>query len=229
MSQRHHAAVNGLTLEYLSDGPADAPVVVLVHGHGASAEDWTTIMDRLAPDHRVYALTLRGHRGSDWARDYTMDTYAADIAGFVTGLGLTEVTLVGHSLGGIACALAAQRRPSWLTRLVLEDAPIPSPGWFQRDLPERPTEFDHDWDRVAPQLNEALVDPDPRWWDELSNIAVPTLSVGGGPDSGFPQHNILGLGEAIPDFRAEVVEVGHLVHADAPDRFVTVLRTFLAG
>lgn len=227
MRERLQVNVNGLTLSYVVDGPEDAPTVLLVHGHGASAEDWFDVMDGLKPDHRVYAMTMRGHQGSAWAAEYSLDLFASDIIGFAEALGLERVTLVGHSMGGIASVLAAQRRPSWLSRLVLEEAPVPYPGWFTRDMPQRPDDPGNDWDNIAPMLNDSLVNPEPQWWEDLPDIEVPTLGIGGGQLSAFPQRNIVGLGDRIRGFRAETIEVGHLVHADAPDRFLAVLRNFL--
>lgn len=227
MRERRHLTVNGLTLAYVADGPAEAPVVVLVHGHGASAEDWDVVMDDLRTDHRVYALTLRGHHGSDWPGEYSFELYASDIDRFATTLGLARVTLVGHSMGGIAAVLLAQRRPGWLSRLVLEEAPIATPGWMTREPIPRPDTATNDYDNTEPVIREYINTADPRWWERLTDIAVPTLAVGGGEQSGFPQHNIIGVADRVLDGRAATIPVGHLVHDAAPTEFVKVLRDFL--
>ncbi|MGH8881029.1 MAG: alpha/beta fold hydrolase [Stackebrandtia sp.] len=229
MREQHTVNVNGLTLSYVVDGPETAPAVVLVHGHGADADDWSAIVDDLARDHRVHALTQRGHHGSDWAPEYSFAHSAADIAGFVSALGLDEVVLVGHSLGGIAAVFTARRRPSWLSKLVLEETPVPTPGWFSRVPPTRPEAATNDWDHIAPKLEHELMNPDPGWWPGLAAIDVPTLVIAGGEESGFPQHNITGVDAVIPNCHVETIPVGHLVHAAAPQRFLAVLRDFLAS
>lgn len=227
MRQQSTVNVNGLTLTFQADGPIGAPVVLLVHGHGGSAADWHVVMDDLKADHRVYAPTLRGHEGSDWPGEYSFELYGSDLDRFVETLGLSRVTLVGHSMGGIAAALLAQRRPAWLARLVLEEAPIPTPGWMTREVIPRPDEATNDWEHTEAVVRDFINEANPQWWDRLADIAVPTLAIGGGEDSGFPQHNVVGVADRIPDGRAATIAVGHLVHDAAPEEFLKVLRDFI--
>ena len=86
-------------LAYVDRG-AGRPVV-LVHGWSLGAAIWSLQVDWLAARGlRVVAYDKRGHGGSDKpADDYDMDTLAADLAAVLDQLDLTEVTLVGHSMG----------------------------------------------------------------------------------------------------------------------------------
>src|SRR5690242_15227963 len=55
--------------------------VVLLHGLGGSAANWTEVLDRLVPGHRVLALDLPGHGGSDpLPRGASVDDYADAVA-----------------------------------------------------------------------------------------------------------------------------------------------------
>jgi pimeloyl-ACP methyl ester carboxylesterase len=66
----------------------------------------------------------RGHGESDKPeRGYTMDDFAADVDAFVKALGLGEVTLVGHSSGGLIAQRVALDYPQRVGRLVLIGAP----------------------------------------------------------------------------------------------------------
>jgi 3-oxoadipate enol-lactonase len=90
--------VNGLSLavEVRGEGPA----VLFIHGYPLDRSIWAhqiAALDgwcRIAPD-------LRGMGESD-APDlgYSMETYAADLAGLLDLLGVDEVVLVGLSMGG---------------------------------------------------------------------------------------------------------------------------------
>ena len=228
MRERKQVEANEITISYLVDGPADAPVVVLVHGHGGLAEDWHQVLDDLSADHRVYAMELRGHGHSTWAKQYSLELFAGDVSGFVAALGLSDLVLVGHSLGGIAAVLAAEARPVWLSKLVLEDAPVPRPGWMRREMPPRPAEpQSHDWDNTTPAITRQFNRPDPAWWQDLSRINVPTLAILGGPTSHLPQQNLIGAAERIPNAEIETINVGHLIHDVAPQEYLRLLRKFV--
>ena len=62
---------------------------------------------------------------------------AEDVLGFLDECGLDDVTLVGHSMGGMVAYLVAIQQPHRVERLVVEDAPPP----YRRRLacsPDRP-------------------------------------------------------------------------------------------
>ncbi|WP_431818145.1 alpha/beta fold hydrolase [Gordonia jacobaea] len=76
--------------------------VIFSHGWPLSADAWDVEMKLLA-DHGYCAIAhdRRGHGRSEqtWTGN-DMDTYAADLAGLVDALDLTDISLVGHSTGG---------------------------------------------------------------------------------------------------------------------------------
>jgi pimeloyl-ACP methyl ester carboxylesterase len=62
----------------------------------------------LAGRFRVLAIDLPGHGEATAARDaWTVAGYGEDVAGLIRGLDLTEVVLVGHSMGGPVSLKAA--------------------------------------------------------------------------------------------------------------------------
>jgi pimeloyl-ACP methyl ester carboxylesterase len=76
-------------------------------------------------------LTLTGLRPDDDSRTVasaTLDTHADDVVNLVRRAGLTNVTLVGHSYGGMVIAAAADRAGDRVTRLVHLDAYVPRDG-----------------------------------------------------------------------------------------------------
>jgi pimeloyl-ACP methyl ester carboxylesterase len=78
------------------------PAVVLVHGWPLSADSWETQHLALAEaGFRVVAYDRRGFGRSDkpWT-GYDYDTFADDTAAVVQALGLTDISLVGFSMGG---------------------------------------------------------------------------------------------------------------------------------
>ena len=85
---------------YYEDHGSGRPVV-LIHGYPLSGRGW----DRQVPfllDHgyRVITYDRRGFgQSSQPATGYDYDTFAADLRTLLTTLDLTDVTLVGHSMG----------------------------------------------------------------------------------------------------------------------------------
>jgi abhydrolase domain-containing protein 6 len=93
-----------------SEGGSGEPVV-LVHGFGASADNWNRFAGRLAKRYRVIAPDLPGWGESTRidAESYAYPQQVERLRQFLRLLGLQRVHLVGHSMGGfIVSAYAAQ-------------------------------------------------------------------------------------------------------------------------
>ena len=94
------------------EGGRGEPLLVLLHGMGATGDvwgAWRPLLARRWPG-RWLAPDLPGHGGSPPLAAYTFDGFAAAVAGIVPpGAG---VVVLGHSLGGVVgLALASGRFP----------------------------------------------------------------------------------------------------------------------
>jgi pimeloyl-ACP methyl ester carboxylesterase len=224
--QRVDVTVNGVRLACYVSGPDDAPPLVLLHGLTGQANTWNVVGARFAEHFRVYAVDMRGHGESDRPGDYSFEGMAQDVSGLLDQLGLDQVDLLGHSMGGTVAYLIAEQQPSRIRKLVLEDTPPPSP--IGRAVPERPAEqpTDFDW-AVVPGIFRQLNDPDPVWWDRLGEITAPTLIVSGGATSHVPQDKVAEAAARIPDATIHEIPVGHRIHASRPEEFAEVVLGFL--
>jgi non-heme chloroperoxidase len=85
---------------YYEDHGTGAPVV-LIHGYPLSSRAWDKqVPVLLEAGHRVITYDRRGFGGSSQpASGYDYDTFAADLDTLLAKLDLTDVTLVGHSMG----------------------------------------------------------------------------------------------------------------------------------
>jgi non-heme chloroperoxidase len=112
---------SGLVLHYVVQGDPKGPVVVLAHGIGDSWHSWELVLPHVPKTFRTYAITLRGHGLSDHPpTGYSRADFGADVSGFLSGLGLEKVCLVGHSLGSFAAQEAATGKEARrISRLVL--------------------------------------------------------------------------------------------------------------
>ena len=115
--------VDGLDTQYLEAG--DGPVLLLLHGHEQSATSWRWVLPALARSHRVLALSLPGHGGTEG----TLDGYAPGsdlvpfVAAFLDALGIAPpLHVVGHSAGGAIALRLALADPRRLRTLTLVDS-----------------------------------------------------------------------------------------------------------
>ncbi|MBB3769534.1 pimeloyl-ACP methyl ester carboxylesterase [Angulomicrobium tetraedrale] len=138
MSGRSHffRTSDGVTLHYLAAG--EGRPVILIPGWSQTALEWTFQIAHLAATHHVLAVDMRGHGLSDKPRHgYRIARLAADLAEMIRALELSDVTLVGHSMGAsvIWCYLELYGEAN-IDRLVFVDqaaAIVASPGWTEAE------------------------------------------------------------------------------------------------
>jgi len=111
---------SGITLNYVVQGDAKGPVIVLIHGAGDSWHSWQRVLPLLPASFRVYAVTLRGHGLSDHpATGFSREDFAADILDFLDQIQIHHATLVGHSLGSFVAQKVAEQDHGHIDRVVL--------------------------------------------------------------------------------------------------------------
>ncbi|HEX9968352.1 MAG TPA: alpha/beta hydrolase, partial [Solirubrobacterales bacterium] len=111
---------------------------------------------RLEADHRVVALDLLGHGGSEKPKSgYSIESQAALVAEALGRLGVRDATVVGHSLGGPIAVALAERSPRLVGRVVIVDT-IPDLDYgdvgFIGELPFQPLIGEALW-RVKPDFS----------------------------------------------------------------------------
>ncbi len=95
--------------------------VLLLHGWPTSSFLWRNVMPSIARSNRVLALDLPGFGGSDKPAGvrYDFAFFEQAIDGFLEALGIDEVAVAAHDLGGPVAAHWALRRQERVTRLAL--------------------------------------------------------------------------------------------------------------
>jgi 4,5:9,10-diseco-3-hydroxy-5,9,17-trioxoandrosta-1(10),2-diene-4-oate hydrolase len=114
--------VEGISTGYLTAG-VGGPPLVLLHGVGTSAGEWTWMLPDLARDHLVYAVDLPGYDGSSEPPDYSPAFTARFIGAFLDAVGVEErAVVVGNSFGGLVALHLALSEPGRVCALVLADS-----------------------------------------------------------------------------------------------------------
>ncbi|WP_433340081.1 alpha/beta fold hydrolase [Streptomyces sp. CA-253872] len=114
-------AANGVTYAYRSIGnEADGrPLVLLQHFRG-NLDNWDpALVDELARGRRIITFDNRGVGATSGSTPHTVAAMAEDAVEFITALGLTQVDLLGFSLGSFVAQEIALIRPELVNRVVL--------------------------------------------------------------------------------------------------------------
>jgi pimeloyl-ACP methyl ester carboxylesterase len=126
----HQVPTNGLHLHVVQCGPADGPLVVLLHGFPEYWGSWRAQISALAAaGYRVWAPDQRGYNLSDkppGISAYTLPVLAADILGLLDAAGCQQAHLVGHDWGGIVAWYLAAQYPERVARTTIINVPHPA-------------------------------------------------------------------------------------------------------
>jgi len=132
--------VDGLRVRCLVAGTRGAPPVLLLHGGGFDAAEFSYrhAIDPLSCLHLVFAPDWPGYGGSDKPDlRYDLAYYARFLERLMDTLGIERTVLVGVSMGGAAALSFALRSPERVEQLVLvssyglgKDIPYGRLGYF---------------------------------------------------------------------------------------------------
>ncbi|HEV2063970.1 MAG TPA: alpha/beta hydrolase [Thermoanaerobaculia bacterium] len=139
----------------VDDGGSGGLPVVFVHGNGGNGTQWKAQLAHLRASRRAVAIDLHGMGESAPAPDgdYSVDSFADDVAAVVDALGIKRFVLVGHSYGGFVVAAYAGKHPERLAGLVFADCagdlsktpPADLEGLRRGLEPDRYEEFTRRW------------------------------------------------------------------------------------
>ncbi len=105
MSSTHHntATVDGQEVFYREAGPADAPVILLLHGFPSSSHMFRHLIPALADRYHVIATDHIGYGHSSMPKvdefDYTFDNLAGITGALLGQLGITRFSIYVHDYG----------------------------------------------------------------------------------------------------------------------------------
>jgi 3-oxoadipate enol-lactonase len=112
------ADVSGTKIFYEISG--DGPPILFVHGLGGTSNLWHGQRVGMAKYFKVITVDLPGSgRSAKTAREYSMEQWAAQIAGLADTIGLEKFVLVGHSMTTVLAQQFAAKYGGRLKALVL--------------------------------------------------------------------------------------------------------------
>ncbi|AOL94362.1 Pimeloyl-ACP methyl ester carboxylesterase [Porphyrobacter sp. LM 6] len=146
---------NGISLNFVDEGPTDAPVLIFLHGFPESHRTWRHQIAHFSDRYRCIAPDQRGYRGSSKPQEvsaYTPDKLIGDIFLLADALAIGSFTIVGHDWGGaIAWGVAIGGQHARVNKAIIANAP--HPAIFQKLL------YTHPGQREASQYIRGFRDP----------------------------------------------------------------------
>ena len=178
----------GFVFDALVAGPADGPLVLLLHGFAESFHTWRAQLAALAAaGYRAVAPSQRGYSAgarpaTDDPANYRFELLMADAMAIVDacGRGAQRVHLVGHDWGGSIAWGIADQRPERLASLTVLSRPHPNAFNRALALPdgEQAQRSQHHRWFLAPDAAQRVLADDTRWLRErLAGAGVPAAAI----------------------------------------------------
>ena len=253
------SAPDGSRIPYEVAGNPDADVtVVFVHCWMCDRSFWDRQLPALADRYRTVTLDLPGHGEAPAERDiWTVAAYGEDVAGLIGELGLTDVVLIGHSMGGPvslrAAALAQDRVLGIVAVDTLHDAEQRFDGEqlqgfiqaFESDFVGTCEQFvqqmitEDGAEEILAHVQEAGCDASrsevgTALMRDYSSIDMPSWFRDAGVpiraiNATEPNQTRVDVNQKYADFDAELIDgVGHYLHMTRPERFNELMLDAIA-
>jgi len=243
--------IDGKRYFYHGDPRGKGLPLIFIHGSGGNHNHWLLQFTEPGDIANPLAVDLPGHGRSEGAPSNSVAVYCNWIRDFARSLGLTDIILAGHSLGGAIAMDYALQYPEDLVGLVLVGtggrlrvAPAILDTLRAGQHPAGMAEFAYgpltsadllkqakrEMTSVAPEVFLADFTACDQFdiMERLSQVTIPALIICGTEDRLTPPKYSHFLKQKLP--QAELVEIkdaGHMVMLEAPGELNKALTRFV--
>ena len=249
------ATVDGNILHYEIAG--EGPPLVLLHGIGSNSRSWRRQLEGLSGKFTVIAWDAPGYGRSSDPPDRPIKPsirfYVDCLHSLVDSLQLKDISLLGHSAGGVVAQEFYRAYPDYVRALVLADtrnvasqagledrlrsirtmtslqlAAERAPKLLRRSAP---AELIREVESIMSEVRAAgyefaaiaLAESDTR--DVIRNLRVPTLLIWGSEDEITPVWDEVPGGVELKI----IPDAGHLCYIEQPEQFNEIVSAFLTA
>lgn len=226
--------------------------VILVHGAGGSHLDWSAGLRRL-PEANAIALDLPGHGKSPTPGRNSIYDYAADVIALLDALDISQAIIAGHSMGGAIAQVIGLQYASRVTGLILVGTAaklVVNPYILETTLTsmEEVSQTLVKWmwgpkatdemrafsyqrmNEISPQIlyGDYIACDGFDIRDQIHNIHVPVLVIGGEVDKMTPPKFSQHLADTIPNTQLIIVpEGGHMMALEQSQIVIQAIKEWL--
>ncbi|HMM05412.1 MAG TPA: alpha/beta fold hydrolase [Clostridiales bacterium] len=167
---------SGIKMAYIEMGNPNGTPLMLLHGMTDSSRSWSSIVPYLVKEYHLYIPDQRGHGDTDKPdmKKYDRSLFAYDLSCFMDEMGLTKVSIMGHSMGSMNAQAFAMDYPDKVDKLILESTIMigsnsaTDAGSFSEYDMESPANAGKTWSEIV------TWDPFIQWW-YYNTIPVPKV------------------------------------------------------
>lgn len=101
----------------------EGPALIIIHGLYGNGGNWLEIAQYLKDKFTVYLPDMRNHGNSSHSEEFGYDCMAEDIYKIIEEQRLSQITLLGHSIGGRTAMRLAMLHGEIIKQLIIVDMP----------------------------------------------------------------------------------------------------------
>jgi sigma-B regulation protein RsbQ len=176
-----YTAEDGTTISYEVHGKGE-PTLVFIHCWACDRTYWRHQIAAFSRTQRVLVMDLAGHGTSGKDRkNWTVEGLGDDVAGLVKSLGLPDVVLIGHSMGGPVALFAASKLPGKVRGVACADTLHNVEQAMPREMVDQlAASFEKDFPGTVKQMVQAMFPPDGNQ-EALQEVQTKAATVTPGP------------------------------------------------
>ena len=96
--------------------------IIIVHGFLGMGDNWISQANKIAESgFKVHLIDLRNHGKSFWSNEFSFDLMVEDIYEYITYHNISNLYMIGHSMGGNISMLFAKNYPELIKKIIIVD------------------------------------------------------------------------------------------------------------
>ena len=96
--------------------------LIILHGFLGMSDNWKTLANQYSEQYfEVHAIDLRNHGRSFHSQDFDYEVMVQDLLEYCNAKNISEIDLIGHSMGGKVAMLFATTFPEKVNKLIVAD------------------------------------------------------------------------------------------------------------
>lgn len=223
------------------------PNLVLLHGALGHSEIFTPYLDDLSSYFTIHTPLFSGHGNSELPSDgINIEKYTQELAEYCTENNLTDVHILGHSMGGYAALCYAMKHPEnvhsimtlgtkfdWTEEQALKESKMLNPDAILEKIPQyaQTLEKQHGskWKQLLPAIADLMIDlgKNPPLKNNLATINIPVQIMVGDKDNMVTIDESITVYKELPNAKLAVLpETKHPMDKVRPHLLLNLIKDF---